>query len=94
MQGGGLTEKDAKKLEKSWKYIKNNWQGIRNRIKIAQLRIYWKNGGDMLEIVRRKKEEKITKKEEEEKYIEALQTSMNSQISAKIFFNTLIAGLC
>lgn len=146
----GLAEKDCKKLEESWKYIKNNWQGIRKRIKkeegvigssteshishilssrlssrpmgwcregadkIAQIRIYWKNGGDMLEIVRWQKEEKITEKTEEEKYfssseiiawekkhskangkyIEALQASINSQISAKIFFNTSIAGLC
>lgn len=145
-----LAEKSLKKLEETWKYIKNNWQGIRNRIKkeegvigssteshishilsarlssrpggwcmegadkIAQLRIYWKNGGDMLEIVRCQKEERITEKTEEEKYfssseiiawekkhskangkyIEALQASINSQISAKIFFNASIAGLC
>lgn len=146
----GLTEKELKKLEESWKYIKNNWQGIQKRIKkedgmigssteshvshilssrlssrpkgwcregadkITQLRIYWKNGGEMLEIVRCQKEEKITEKTEEEKYlssseiiawekkhqktngkyIEALQASINSQISSKIFFNTSIAGLC
>ena len=28
-----LTEKDGKKLMESWKYIKNNWKGIRKRIK-------------------------------------------------------------
>ncbi len=27
-----LTEKDVKKLLESWKYIKNNWKGIRKRI--------------------------------------------------------------
>ncbi len=147
----GLIEKSVKKLEESWKYIKNNWQGIRKRIKkedgvigssteshtshilssrlssrpkgwcregadkTAQLRIYWKNGGGMLEIVRWQKGEKEQKEKEEEekyfssseiiawekkhskangKYIEALQASINSQISAKIFFNAAIAGLC
>ena len=146
----GIKEKDQKKLEESLKYIKNNWEGIRRRVKneegitgssteshishvlssrlssrpkgwcmegldkMAQLRTYWKNGGSMLELVKYQKEEKITEKTEEEKcfsatemitwenkhrktngkYIEALRASISSQISAKIFFNTSIAGLC
>ena len=146
----GMMEKERKKLEESLKYIENNWQGIRRRIKneegitgssteshishvlssrlsprpkgwckegldkIAQLRIYWKNGGSMLEIVKYQKEEKITEKTEEGKcfsatemitwekkhrktngkYIEALRASISSQISAKVFFNASIAGLC
>ena len=146
----GMKEKDQKKLEESLKYIKNNWQGIRRRVKnkesingssteshishvlssrlssrpkgwcregldkMAQLMVYWKNGGSLLELVKYKKEEKTTEKTEEEKYssatdmvtwekkhrktngqyIEALRASISSQISAKIFFNTAIAGLC
>ncbi|WP_334090207.1 ISLre2 family transposase [Helicobacter typhlonius] len=145
-----MKEKDQKKLEESLKYIKNNWQGIRRRIKneegitgssteshishvlssrlssrpkgwcmegldkMAQLRTYWKNGGSMLVLVKYQKEEKITEKTEEEKcfsatemltwenkhrktngkYIEALRAGISSQISAKIFFNASIAGLC
>jgi len=145
----GMAEKDQKKLEESWKYIKNNWQGIRRRVKkeeningssteshishvlssrlssrpagwcmegmdkMAQLRVYWKNGGDMHRLVQYQKEKKITEKTEEEicfsatemlawekrhrktngKYIEALRAGISSQISAKIFFNTAIAGL-
>ncbi len=146
----GMKEKDQKKLEESLKYIKNNWQGIRRRVKnkesingssteshishvlssrlssrpkgwcregldkMTQLRVYWKNGGSLLELVKYQKEEKTTEKTEEEKYssatemvtwekkhrktngkyIEALRASISSQISAKIFFNTAIAGLC
>lgn len=146
----GMKEKDQKKLEESLKYIKNNWQGIRRRVKneegingssteshishvlssrlssrpkgwcregldkMAQLRIYWRNGGSMLGLVKYQKKEKNTEKIEEEKcfsatemvtwenkhrktngkYIEALRASISSQISAKIFFNTSIAGLC
>ena len=146
----GMKEKDQKKLEESLKYIKNNWQGIRRRVKnkesingssteshishvlssrlssrpkgwcregldkMAQLRVYWKNGGSLLELVKYQKEEKTTEKTEEEKYssatemvtwekkhrktngkyIETLRASISSQISAKIFFNTAIAGLC
>ncbi len=146
----GMTEKDQKKLEESLEYIKNNWQGIRKRVKneegiigssteghishvlssrlssrprgrcmegmdkMAQLRVYWKNGGDMHRLVRYQKEEKTTEKTKKEKYfsatemitwekkhrkangkyIEALQASISSQISAKIFFNTHIADLC
>lgn len=146
----GMKEKDQKKLEESLKYIKNNWQGIRRRVKneegingssteshishvlssrlssrpkgwcregldkMAQLRIYWRNGGSMLGLVKYQKKEKNTEKMEEEKcfsatemvtwenkhrktngkYIEALRASISSQISAKIFFNTSIAGLC
>lgn len=30
---GKLGEKEAKKLEESWKYIKSNWKGIQKRIK-------------------------------------------------------------
>ncbi len=103
----GMKGKDQKKLEKSLKYIKNNWQGIRRRVKneegitgssteshishvlssrlssrpegwcmegldkMAQLRVYWKNGGSMLELVKYQKEEKITEKTEEEKYFSA-----------------------
>ena len=82
--------------------------------KMAQLRIYWKNGGSMAGLMKYQKEEKIIEKTEEEtyfsatemiklenkhrttngKYIEALMASISSQISAKIFFNTSIAGLC
>ena len=145
-----MKEKEQKKLEESLKYIKNNWQGIRRRVKneegiagssteshishvlssrlssrpkgwcregldkMTQLRVYWKNGGSLLELVKYQKEEKTTEKTEEEKYssatemvtwekkhrktngkyIEALRASISSQISAKIFFNTAIAGLC
>ena len=145
-----MKEKEQKKLEESLKYIKNNWQGIRRRVKneegiagssteshishvlssrlssrpkgwcmegldkMAQLRVYWKNGGSLLELVKYQKEEKITEKTEEEKYfsatemvtwekkhrktngkyIEALRASISSQISAKVFFNASIAGLC
>jgi len=80
---------------------------------MAQLRVYWKNGGSMLGLVRYQKEEKIIEKTEEEicfsatemitwkkkhrkangKYTEALRAGISSQISAKIFFNTAIAGL-
>lgn len=28
-----LTEKEGKKLMESWNYIKNNWKGVRKRIK-------------------------------------------------------------
>ena len=146
----GMKEKDQKKLEESLKYIKNNWQGIRRRVKnkesingssteshishvlssrlssrpkgwcmegldkMAQLRVYWKNGGSLLGLVKYQKEEKITEKTEEKKYfsatemvtwekkhrktngkyIEALRASISSQISAKVFFNASIAGLC
>ena len=146
----GMKEKDQKKLEESLKYIKNNWQGIRRRVKnkesingssteshishvlssrlssrpkgwcmegldkMAQLRVYWKNGGSLLGLVKYQKEEKITEKTEEEKYfsatemvtwekkhrktngkyIEALRAGISSQISAKVFFNASIAGLC
>ncbi len=82
--------------------------------KMAQLRIYWKNGGSLLEIVKYQKEEKHIEKTEEEKcfsatemvtwekkhrktngkYIEALRAGISSQISAKVFFNASIAGLC
>ncbi len=78
--------------------------------KITQLRIYWKNGGDMLELVcwqteEKEKEERYFSSSEiiawekkhskaNGKYIEALQASINSQISSKIFFNAAIAGLC
>ena len=145
----GMAEKDQKKLEESWKYIKNNWQGIRRRVKkeeningssteshishvlssrlssrpvgwcmegmdkMAQLRVYWKNGGGMDRLVQYQKEKKIKEKTEEEicfsaaemitwekkhrkangKYIEALRAGISNQISAKIFFNTAIAGL-
>ncbi len=103
----GMKEKDQGKLEESLKYIKNNWHGIRRRLKhkgringssteshishilssrlssrpkgwcregldkMAQLRVYWKNGGSMLELVRYQKEEKTTEKTEEEKYFSA-----------------------
>jgi len=88
----------------SWKCIKNNWQGIRRRVKnggnitgssteshishvlssrlssrpmgwcregldkMAQLRVYWKNGGSMLGLVRYQKEEKFIEETEEERY--------------------------
>ncbi len=99
----GMKEKNQKKLEAGLEYIKNNWQGIRRRVKneegiagssteshishvlssrlssrlkgwcmegcdkMSQLRIYWKNGGSMLELVRYQKEEKHIEKTEEEK---------------------------
>lgn len=102
-----LTEKDAKKLMESWNYIKNNWKGVRSRIKkeegvmgssteghishvlsarmssrpmgwcrqgadsLAHIRIYWKNGGGMLELVKRQNGEKTEEKEEDEKYFSA-----------------------
>lgn len=88
----GLGEKGQKKLEADWRYLKNNWKGIRRRIEgedgmigssteghvshvlssrmssrpmgwsregadhLSRLRIYWMNGGDMLELVRVGKE--------------------------------------
>ena len=103
----GLTEKDGKKLKESWNYIKNNWKGVRRRIKkeegvmgssteghishvlsarmssrpmgwcrqgadsLSHIRIYWKNGGDMLELVQRQKEEETEERQEEEKYFSA-----------------------
>ena len=102
-----LTEKDGKKLMESWKYIKNNWKGIRKRIKkeegvmgssteghishvlsarmssrpmgwcrqgadsLSHIRVYWKNGGDMLELVQWQKEWKTEERQEEEKYLSA-----------------------
>lgn len=102
-----MKEKEQRKLEENLKYIKNNWQGIRRRVKnkeningssteshishilssrlssrpkgwciegldkMAQLRVYWKNGGSMLELVKYQKEEKSTEKMEEEKYFSA-----------------------
>ena len=35
----GMKEKDQKKLEESLKYIKNNWQGIRRRVKNEDSRL-------------------------------------------------------
>ncbi len=100
----GMAEKDQKKLEESWKYIKNNWQGIRRRVKkeeningssteshishvlssrlssrpvgwcmegmdkMAQLRVYWKNGGGMHRLVQYQKEKKL-KKKQKKKYV-------------------------
>lgn len=80
---------------------------------LAKLRIYWKNGGDMLVLPDCTEEKEPEEKEEEQylssseilswekkhaqtngKYIEALQASVSHQISAKIFFNASIAGLC
>lgn len=97
----GMKEKDQRKLEESLKYIKNNWQGIRRRVKsekginvssteshishvlssrlssrpkgwcregldkMAQLRVYWKNGRSMLELVKYQKEEKIQENKRE-----------------------------
>lgn len=102
-----LKEKDGKKLMESWNYIKNNWKGVRKRIKkeegvmgssteghishvlsarmssrpmgwsrqgadnLAQIRIYWKNGGDMLELVKQQKDREKERREEEEKYFSA-----------------------
>ena len=105
--GAGLGEKGGKKLMESWKYIKNNWQGIRRRIKqeegvigssteghishvlsarmssrpmgwsrqgadsLSHIRIYWKNGGDMLELVKQQKDGGTGEKQEEERYFSA-----------------------
>ncbi len=102
-----VTKKEGKKLMESWNYIKNNWKGMRRRIKkeegvmgssteghishvlsarmssrpmgwsrdgadsLAQVRISWKNGVDMLELVKAQKEEKAEEKKEEEKYLSA-----------------------
>ena len=91
----------------SWNYIKNNWKGVRKRIKkeegvmgssteghishvlsarmssrpmgwsrqgadsLAHIRIYWKNGGDMLELVKQQKEREKEEREEDEKYFSA-----------------------
>lgn len=102
-----LTEKEGKKLMESWKYIKNNWKGVRRRVqkeegvlgssteahishvlsermstrpmgwcrqgadKLSQIRIYWKNGGDMLELVQRQKEKETEKRKEKEPYLSA-----------------------
>lgn len=89
----GLGERGQKKLEDDWRYLKNNWEGIRRRMEggdgmigssteghvshvlsarmssrpmgwsregadcLSRLRIYWMNGGDMLELVRGGREE-------------------------------------
>ncbi len=102
-----LTEKDGKKLMESWDYIKNNWKGVRMRIKkeegimgssteghishvlsarmssrpmgwcrqgtdsLSHIRVYWENGGDMLELVKRQKEKETEEREEDEKYFSA-----------------------
>lgn len=102
-----ITEKSGKKLEECWKYIKNNWMGIRKRIKkddgvigssteshishvisermssrpmgwcrkgadmLSHIRVYWKNGGNMLELVQTQEEMKTEEKAEEENYFSA-----------------------
>ena len=38
---------------------------------LSHIRIYWKNGGDMLELVKRQKKEETEESEEEEKYFSA-----------------------
>lgn len=121
--GAELTEKERKKLEESWEYIKNNWKGVRSRVKkeegvigssgadrLSQIRIYWKNGREMLKLVQEQKGEN----EEEEKYlsageilswekktskangkyIEALRAHINSPISGKLNFYNSIANIC
>ena len=80
---------------------------------LSKLRIYWKNGGDML-VLSDYKEKTGTKEKEEEqylssseilswekkhtqtngKYIKALQAGVSSQVAAKVFFQTSLAGLC
>ena len=105
--GEELTEKERKKLKESWEYIKNNWKGVRSRVKkeegvigssteshishvlsarmssrpmgwsregadrVSQIRIYWKNGRDMLKLVQKQKEETEEEVQEEEKYLSA-----------------------
>lgn len=102
-----LTETDGKRLMESWKYIKNNWKGIRKRIKkeevvmgssteahishvlsermssrpmgwcregadsLSRIRIYWKNGGNMLKLVQRQKKGETEEREKEEIYLSA-----------------------
>ena len=105
--GAEVTEKERKKLKESWEYIKNNWKGVRSRVKkeegvigssteshishvlsarmssrpmgwsregadrVSQIRIYWKNGRDMLKLVQKQKEETEEEVQEEEKYLSA-----------------------
>ena len=141
-----MTEKDQKKLEESWKYIKNNWKGIQRRIQeeegimgssteghvshvlsarmssrpmgwspdgadsLSRLRIYWKNGGDMGELLENREKEEVEEENylsaaqilsserksstDNGKYIEVLQASVSRQIAAKVYFNASIAGIC
>lgn len=101
----GLTENGRKKRLESWNYIKNNWIGVRKRIKkeegvigssteghishvlsarmssrpmgwsrqgadkLCHLRIYWKNGGDMQELLQKQKEGKREGKRAGENYL-------------------------
>ena len=96
-----LEEKEGKKLENSYGYIKRNWKGVRNRVgkkagvlgssteshvshvisarmssrpmgwskegakKLSFLRIYWKNGGKMEQLL--SEERKCEEKRGEEK---------------------------
>ena len=100
-----LEEKEAKKLENSYGYIKRNWKGVRNRVgkkagvlgssteshvshvisarmssrpmgwskegakKLSFLRIYWKNGGKMEQLL--SEERKCEEKRGEEKILSA-----------------------
>lgn len=100
-----LEEKEGKKLENSYGYIKRNWKGVRNRVgkkagvlgssteshvshvisarmssrpmgwskegakKLSFLRIYWKNGGKMEQLL--SEERKCEEKREEEKILSA-----------------------
>lgn len=100
-----LEEKEGKKLENSYGYIKRNWKGVRNRVgkkagvlgssteshvshvisarmssrpmgwskegakKLSFLRIYWKNGGKMEQLL--SEERKCEEKRGEEKILSA-----------------------
>ena len=100
-----LEEKEGKKLENSYGYIKRNWKGVRNRVgkkagvlgssteshvshvisarmssrpmgwskegakKLSFLRIYWKNGGKMEQLL--SEERKCEEKRREEKILSA-----------------------
>ena len=100
-----LEEKEGKKLENSYGYIKRNWKGVRNRVgkkagvlgssteshvshvisarmssrpmgwskegakKLSFLRIYWKNGGKMEQLL--SEERKCEEKRGDEKILSA-----------------------
>lgn len=104
---GELEERERKKLEESWKYLKNNWKGIGRRVqggdgimgssteshvshilssrmssrpmgwsregadRLSRLRIYWKNGGGMLELVRSGKKADAEEAAEKEEFLSA-----------------------
>ena len=104
-KGELLGEKERRKVEKAWDYLKGNWEGIQARVKeekanigssteghvsqilsarmssrpmgwsrsgadqLARLRVYWKNGGRMDELLRGGKKEEAVQEEEGNQYL-------------------------